>query len=373
MLTRIALASLVGGLLSITPATIAAHAPVPEPEAGTLIVLNKGEDTASLIDRGSGKEVVRLDTGNGPHEVAVSPDGRTAVACNYGTRGAPGRTLTVIDLVQRRVAGTIDLGRHTMPHGIAFLPDGKRVVVTTEGSGSVVVADIEKGEVRRAVETGAQVSHMLAVTPDGSRVFVANIGSGSVTVIDLEKGERLGTIATGRGAEGIDVSPDGREVWVTNRQAYTVSVIDARTLDVLAEIPCGQFPIRARFTPDGEHVLVTCARSGDVAVFDASERREVHRVAMELDAKDGQGRLFGDQFGQSPVPIGVLIPPDGARAYIANAQADVIAVVDLERWKVVDLLKAGREPDGMAWSPILSPDSDEKTSPAEDPNTVGSP
>jgi len=53
-------------------------------------------------DRGSGKEVVRLDTGNGPHEVAVSPDGRTAVACNYGTRGAPGRTLTVIDLVRVR-------------------------------------------------------------------------------------------------------------------------------------------------------------------------------------------------------------------------------------------------------------------------------
>ena len=51
---------------------------------GTLIVLNKAEASVSLLDAASGGELYKLPTGAGPHEVAVSPDGRTAVVANYG-------------------------------------------------------------------------------------------------------------------------------------------------------------------------------------------------------------------------------------------------------------------------------------------------
>jgi len=339
-------------LTGMAMALLASHGVAQEPALGTLIVLNKGEASASIIDPATHNEIARVPTGQGPHEVAVSPDGKTAVACNYGVRDHPGRSLTVIDLPTQRVVRTIDLGEYSRPHGIVFMPDGQRVVVTAEGAESLIVVDVESGEVVKAIDTDSSVSHMVAITPDAARAFVANIGSGTVTAIDLEKGTRLRNIATERGAEGIDVSPDGSEVWVTNRSAYTISIIDAESLEVVGEIACGQFPIRAAFTPDGKHVLVTCARSGDVAVFDAESREEVRRVPMKLDPKDAKGRLFGDRFGQSPVPIGVLVPPDAGRAYIANAQADLVAVVDLQQWKVVDALEAGREPDGMAWSPL---------------------
>ena len=91
--------------------------------AGTLVVLNKAEASASLIDCATGREIARLPTGKGPHEVAISPDGKTAVVGDYGQR-EPGSTLTVIDLPGRRVVKTIDLGDHHRPHGIEFLPDG---------------------------------------------------------------------------------------------------------------------------------------------------------------------------------------------------------------------------------------------------------
>ncbi len=52
------------------------------PGTGTLIVLNKDGASASLLDRATGKEFARLDTGTGPHEVAVSPDGTIAVVGN---------------------------------------------------------------------------------------------------------------------------------------------------------------------------------------------------------------------------------------------------------------------------------------------------
>ncbi|HSL85117.1 MAG TPA: cytochrome D1 domain-containing protein [Thermoanaerobaculia bacterium] len=318
--------------------------------ADTLIVGNKAEATASLIDLSTGKVVATLPTGAGPHEVAVSPDGRLAVVADYGTGGAPGKTLTVIDVPAARVVKTIDLGEYSRPHGLAW-PSTDRLLVTAEAQKALLVVDVSAGEVRQAVETGQEVSHMVAVTPDGARAFVANIGSGTVTAIDLEAGKKLGDVATGEGAEGVAVGTDGKRVWVTNRAADTVSAVDAQSLEVVATVTPGSFPIRAEVTPDGKWVLVSNARSGTISVIDAATAEVARTIELDVEARDGEGRLL--QFGEgSPVPIGIEIAPDGKRAWVAAANADAVAVLDLEAWKVVGTLTAGREPDGMAYSPL---------------------
>lgn len=318
--------------------------------SGTLVVLNKAEATASLIDLDSGRVVATLPTGQGPHEAAASPDGRLVLAANYGTSQAPGSTLTVIDVQAARVVKTIDLGGYRRPHGVRWLADGRRAVVTSEASRALLIVDVDAGKVEGLVATDEDVSHMVVVTPDGARAFVANIGSGTVTAVDLPARKVLAQIATGKGAEGIDVTPDGREVWVTNREADTVSVIDSSSLKILATLESKSFPIRVKVAPGGRHALVTNARSSEVAVFEVATRKELRRVAMKLEAASGRGRMF-EEFGSSAVPIGIVVSPDGKRAYVANANADVIAILDLEQWAVVGTLRAGREPDGMAYSP----------------------
>jgi YVTN family beta-propeller protein len=319
--------------------------------AGTLLVANKSEATLSLLDADSGELIATVPTGNGPHEVAVSPDGRTAVVSNYGDRDEPGSSLTVVDVTSATVTGTIDLGEYRRPHGMAFL-DATTLAVTAEDARALVLVDLETGTVERAVETGQEISHMLAVAPAGGRAWVANIGSGTVTVIDLENGQKLGDVATGEGAEGITVSPDGRWVWVTNRAADTVSLIDGEALEVVAELEAPAFPIRAEITPDGRYVLVTGARSGDLSVIDTEKREIVRRLDLDQGAVDTEGRLFGDMFGDSSIPIGIEVATDGRRAWIAHAGADVVQVVDLEQWAPVGFVRAGREPDGMGFSPV---------------------
>ncbi len=319
---------------------------------GTLIVLNKSEASASLIDLASGVEMKRVPTGVGPHEVAVSPDGKTAVVANYG-EGQPGQTLSVIDLTTGTLTKMIDLEKYRRPHGIVFLPDGERVVVTAEAEQMLLVVHVGKGEVERAIGTEARVSHMAALSPDATRAFVANIGSHSMTVIDLEKGERLGQVSTGPEAEGIDVSPDGSQVWVSNRRGNTVSVVDAKSLDVIATLDSPTFPIRLKFTPDGARVLVSNANSGDVAVFDARERREIRRIHMnEKPVDDTSDRLFTDQFGNSPVPVGILVLPGGTHAFVANTNADIVTVLDLRSMSISGRLKAGKQPDGLGYTPV---------------------
>jgi len=322
-------------------------------QTGTLVVLNKAEASASLIDLASGKVAATVKTGQGPHEVAISKDGARAVVTNYGGQGAPGSSLTVIDLRAGRALRTIDLGTYRRPHGIQFAPDGRDLLVTAEQNRALLVLDGESGRVRRSITTGQEVSHMVSVAPDGRRAYVANIGSGSMTVVDLAGGKVVAQVATGAGAEGVAVAPDGRSVWVTNRDADTVSVVDTSSLKVVKQLPAASFPIRVQFTRDGRWAIVSCAKSGEVRFFDAARRSEVARLAMPGRSGAGQDRLFGDQMGQSPVPIGIVLPGSpGNTAYVASAHADEVVGIDLATRKITRRLRAGREPDGLGWSPV---------------------
>ena len=283
--------------------------------AGTLVVANKSEATVSLVNTETGDIRATLPTGNAPHEVDVSPNGRFAVVGNYGTRDEPGSSLTVIDVPAATVVKTIDLGDYSRPHGIVWMDD-ETVLVTAEENQALIRVEIESGEVVQTIPTDAEISHMVAVARDHGLAFVANIGSGSVTVIDLALGMQLATIPTGEGAEGITVTPHGRQVWITNR-------------------------------------------ADDLSVFSANEKKELGRVKFTAVSKGDKGRLFSDRFGDSSVPIGIEIVDSERRAYIAHANADDISIVDLSEWKVVGTLSAGKEPDGMGFSPLTPKDESE--------------
>ena len=310
-------------------------------DPGVLLVGNKSGHTLWALDLASGEKVASWETGRGPHEVVVSPDGRRAVVTNYGDRENEGNTLTVVDF-ERGETAAVDLGGDTRPHGVAFLPGGD-LVVTTEGSDHVVVVDAGEGRVTKRIAVGEGVAHMVAVSPGGRHAWVTNISAGTLEKVDLEAGSVTGTLVTGKGAEGVAVTPDGREVWVTNRGDDTVSVVDPETLSVLATLESPGFPIRVAMTPDGRHALVTNARAATLSVFDIASRARVHTVQIADPDAEYPPTLLGD----SALPIGVLVHPDGSRAFVAISGANEVAVLDTGTWRVTGLWKTGREPDAL--------------------------
>src|SRR5262245_1291705 len=316
------------------------------PEAGVttteiLVVLNKSDHEALLVDPETLAFITRIPTGQGPHEAAVSPDGRTVFVANYGMTGVfregqrqdhPGNTISVIDLTTRAVRDTFDLGEYTRPHGMAVSRDGKLLWVTCEGAQAVLELDAVSGKIIKAWKTGQDVSHMLMPTPDERKLYVTNIRSGTVTVITRSSGE-VKTIPTGEGAEGIDVASDGREVWVTNRGAHTVSVISTAEDRVIESFESrGQMPIRVKFTPDGREAWVSNARSNTVTVFDPATRQLLATIPV------------------GAVPIGIQMSPDGRRAFIANTNDDKVTVLSIRERQVEKSFHPGNEPDGMAWA-----------------------
>ncbi len=330
-----------------TPRTRPSPTPTPKASGDVLVVVNKSDGTVSVLDAATGKSRGTIPVEKNSHEAELLADGKTLAVSGYGRSGEPGRYVTLVDLTTGKVASRLDIGEGSRPHGLKALPDG-RLLVTAEGKRELVVADPRSGKMSR-IATGKEVSHMVTASPDGRRAYVSSLAKGAVTVIDLVAGKVLQDVATGKGAEGLDVTPDGREIWVANPGSNTISVIEAKTLQVVFTIKAGEFPIRVKITPDGTRALVSFTGSGDIGVFDVATRTESKRIAIGRDAVSRtEDRTFARRFGKSPAPVGLFVAPNGKRAWVAAAHADVIAVIDLEKLRIEDAWTAGREPDGLA-------------------------
>jgi YVTN family beta-propeller protein len=316
----------------------------PVARAAMLLVANKAESTLSIHELPDGKELARLPTGNGPHEVAVSTDGLRAVVTNYGGQADLGKTLTVVDLTARAVEKTVELGEFRRPHGIAFL-DEDRVIVTAEVNAAVVIVDVAKGTIEKSISTSQQGSHMLALSPDKQRVYVANIGSGSITPIDLATGtarEAVPAIAT---SEAIGVTPDGAQVWTASLKENTIVAFSASrdgALARLGEVAGAGTPIRAYPTPDGKSMLVTNVNGSKLQIVDVATR-----VAQVVE--------FPPANGETAAPLGATISDDSKTAYVALIAENRVAIVDLATRAVTGHITVGQGPDGIAFVPSLLP------------------
>jgi YVTN family beta-propeller protein len=330
-------------------------------QSAELLVLSKRAHTLSIVDPVSLKVIATAPVGNDPHEVIASADGKTAYVSNYG--GGAYNTLAVVDLVEHKALPSVDLGALRGPHGLDF--EGGKVWFTAEAAKAIGSYDPASGKVDWIMGTGQDRTHMVYVAPDLSWMVTTNVSSGTVTVIEKSKrregppppppgsqgvggipprppGGSMGppgggweetVIPVGRGSEGFDVSPDGKEIWVANAQDGTVSIIDRVAKKVTATLDAKvKGANRLKFTGDGKMVLISLLNEPDLVVLDAGSRREIKRV------KIGSGAA------------GILMNPDGVRAYVACTPDDYVAVIDLKTLEVVGHIDAGGEPDGMAWA-----------------------
>jgi YVTN family beta-propeller protein len=297
-----------------------------------LLVLNKEDATFVVVDPASGKILGTVPVGQGPHELAVSTDGKWAFASNYGTGPAPGHTISMIDIAGVKELRRIDVAPLSRPHGLAFA-NGK-LYFTAEANKAIARYDPATDKIDWTFETGQLGTHMVLPTKDARTVFTANIGSNSLSQIEQGSGNTWTQtlIPVGKGPEGIEIAPNGREVWTAHSGDGGVSIVDIATKKVSQTLSAGtKRSNRIKLTPDGKFALISDLDAGDLVVFDATTRKEIKRLAL--------GKM----------PEGILIPPGGSRVFVAVNGDNHVAVVDPKTWQVTSRIQTGVGPDGMAW------------------------
>jgi YVTN family beta-propeller protein len=323
----------------------------------SLLALSKRNHTLAIVDLNALQVIARVPVGPDPHEVIASSDGKTAYVSIYG--GGRYHALSVIDLVGQKPLPDIDTGALNGPHGLAFVAG--EVWFTAEGAKAVASYDPASARIDWIMGTGQNRTHMLYVTQDGKRIYTTNVSSATISILEKLTLPPMGpppgvrppegsgppkpapggnearmdwnetVIPVGKGDEGFDVSPDGRELWTASAQDGTLSVVDLTTRTVTATLGAKTFGAnRLKFTPDGKLVLISRLGDGDLVIYDTASRKEFKRVQI------GHGAA------------GILMDPDGNRAFIACGPDNYVAVLDLKALEVTGHIDVGGEPDGLA-------------------------
>ena len=310
-------------------------AKVPQP---LLLTANQGDQSLSLIDPASGNKVASVPVeGITGHEVAASPDGKTAYVPIYGDSGVgrpgtDGTKISVIDLSSHELVQTIDFGHGVRPHCPIYDRNSGLLYVTTELDKSVSIIDPKTLKIMGSIPTGQEQSHMLVLSKDGSRGYTANVGPGTVSVLDMKARKTLTIIPISKTTQRISISMDDRMVFTADQTQPQLAVIDTANNKVKTWVSLPSVGYGTAPTLDGRFLLVALPRTKQIAVVDLSTMKVAQTIDIDGSATE------------------ILMNPDGKVAFASCGRTHQVVVIDLNQWKVRQAIDAGAGVDGLAWA-----------------------
>jgi YVTN family beta-propeller protein len=151
---------------------------------------------------------------------------------------------------------------------------------------------------------------------DGKTVF----HDGRIVAIDPKSGKVKATGDLGGRPYDVVVGPGGHLLYVSDWSRRQVLAVDPTELRVVAKIPVGEHPNQLALHKDGR-LFVACASSNSVHVIDTKKGVVTEVIYTGLFPKAPEGTT----------PDAVALSPNGKTLYVANADNNCVAVVDVEK------------------------------------------
>jgi DNA-binding beta-propeller fold protein YncE len=303
-----------------------------------LLVANQDDRTLSLIDPAAATQIATVPVeGVTGHEVAASPDGKTAYVPIYGDSGVgkpgtDGREIAVIDIASQKLIHKIDFDHGVRPHCILYDQNSGMLYVTTELDKSISIIDPHTLKIVGSVPTGQEQSHMLALSRDGSRGYTANVGPGTVSVLDMKARKTVTIIPISSQTQRISISRDDSMVFTADQTKPQLAVIDTATNKIKLWVPLPAVGYGTASTLDGRWLLVTLPKTKQIGVVDLKTMKMEHTIDIP------------------GAPMEILMSPDGRAAYASCGATHQVVEIDLKQWKLQRLIDAGNGADGLAWA-----------------------
>lgn len=302
--------------------------------AGTLVVVNKSDDSVSIIDIASSQIIRTLPTGKGPHELIVSQDGEWAVSTDF----VGGDSLTVFNIPKQKVARTISLPKYPGPHGIRFIKDDKQVAFTSGKSQHLVIVDVYSGEVVNAINTKQNTTHMVAIADVEDLAYTTNIRSNSISKIKLATNSVVKQIPTEAMPEAINITRDGQQLWYGANKDGLLTVLDVSRDNSreIAQFKGFKFPYRVLFSHNEKVSLVPDFRNNDIRFFDVTNKKEIGRIDL----------------GENAGPQGITLHPNADIAFLSLNLSNKVVAIDIATRSIIAEYPTGNNPDGLGFSAL---------------------
>jgi YVTN family beta-propeller protein len=177
-----------------------------------------------------------INVGRLPGSAFLNADGsRLFVLISSGAANQPGNQISVIDTDSDTLVNTITSGPSPnvfdRPYGAVRA--GSRLYVTNSGQTvgtTVSMVNMASNAIDATITVGS-VPRDPAITPDGTRIYVPNQSSGTVSVIDSNPASGtyntvIATLPSLASAVSVAISPDGRRGFVSLTASNEVKVIN---------------------------------------------------------------------------------------------------------------------------------------------------
>jgi plastocyanin/DNA-binding beta-propeller fold protein YncE len=222
------------------------------------------------------------------------------------------------------------------------------MLVTEREARSIAVFD---GDTHRLLAhmPASYRAHGYAFDPTSDR-WAYNVGrDGWLFKIDLYTLQAVTKVRVGLDSRGLAISDDGQYLIVGNYIPNSAVILTAETLEPLKVIttegtnPQGEFVasrvcITSDVSPDkvGPYFILALKEAGQMWRIDYSQ------PDFPIDKVEGVGNILHDGF----------LSPDNRFFYIASQVDNWMAVIDVEKWELVDKILTGETPhtgSGAAW------------------------
>jgi DNA-binding beta-propeller fold protein YncE len=284
---------------------------------------------------------VSIQVGYKPHEITVSPDGKTAYVSNFGLsdannrEGKAGSTITAIDIRSATVRQELRLpDAYKAPHGLGFRPHHETELFTNAEQGDeMVVFDSNSAQVRRGFPLPSGV-HNFVFSGDGSALFAFS-PKGMIYRIDPDDGKEQASRDMGSPVRGISWMNGDEELIVSSMSEITI--LRGSDLSLVKKFQVSdstQFFYSAE-TPDGRFIIAPAVFDGEVALLNTLDGNVYRRI-------------------HTGTPLRVMISPDAGWAYVTNVGpvTNHLTVINLQSLNTADIPEI-QDSNGLTFSAVL--------------------
>jgi DNA-binding beta-propeller fold protein YncE len=276
-------------------------------------------------DAATGRVVRRVELGNFPASMQISPDGWFAYVVNFNLHG---------DMVPSSVSivavdSMLEVARVptcVMPHGSRINPQGTLQYSTCMMNDLLVEIDTRTFAVSRHFMLAKGDEHGDAGAPHVEHHTMEHGATAPTPHPALPPASCSPTWA--------QPSADGARVFVACNKSNDIVEIDAATWTMKRRIPAGEGVYNLTVTHDDKLLIGTNKRGQSVSIFDVASGKELARVAT-----------------QRKVVHGVVVSPDDRYAFVSvegiGAEPGTLEVIDLAKRARVASVDLGQMAGGI--------------------------
>jgi YVTN family beta-propeller protein len=230
------------------------------------------EDAVEVVDLQQYRAIdrVQLFGGDRPVEVALTPDRNTLLVVNGGSD-----SLSLVDVTALSESARIPVGQE--PSSVIVDGTGRRAYVFNTLSGSVSVVDLTIGEVMATIATDPEPVRG-QLNRRGDRLYVIHRSSPHLTVVDTTSLATLDRVYVGIGATAVKVDPVTDRIYLARSGALEIEIYDPFSLLPVDSIPVPGEVAYMTIDDEGNNLAVVLPEQREIRVLRLVGKETVARV-----------------------------------------------------------------------------------------------